>query len=271
MAIRVRGLRRKLNVGNKNYAYTLYPDNYGMLNKSKMIEEAALRSGMSKGVMQACWDAAGEVIKAWITEGHSVPIPGLGSMRIGLRARSAAELKDVNTELILRRRILFTPSIEIKRKINEMGVYISEVRDENGVLVYPLPNNKPSGGNPDNNPSGGGDNNPSGGGDNKPSGGGDNTQTKKILKVNLLPPQGGSVKGAGTYDAGSSVTVEATANAGFKFSQWDDGSTSPSRVVKMDKDVTLSAFFTADEEQGGGDTGTEQPGGSDTGDAGTDI
>ena len=263
MAIRVRGLRRKLNVGNKNYAYTLYPDNYGMLNKSKMIEEAALRSGMSKGVMQACWDAAGEVIKAWITEGHSVPIPGLGSMRIGLRARSAAELKDVNTELILRRRILFTPSIEIKRKINEMGVYISEVRDENGVLVYPLPNNKPNGGNPDNNPSGGGDNNP--------SGGGGNTQAKKTLKVNLLPPQGGVVKGAGTYDAGSSVTVEATANAGFKFSQWDDGSTSPSRVVKMDKDVTLSAFFTADETD---NPGTEQPGGGNTGsegDAGTDI
>ena len=43
MAIRVRGLRRKLNVGNKNYAYTLYPDNYGMLDKSQMIEEAALR------------------------------------------------------------------------------------------------------------------------------------------------------------------------------------------------------------------------------------
>ena len=255
MAIRVRGLRRKLNVGNKNYAYTLYPDNYGMLDKSKMIEEAALRSGMSKGVMQACWDAAGEVIKAWITEGHSVPIPGLGSMRIGLRARSAAELKDVNTELILRRRILFTPSIEIKRKINEMGVYISEVRDENGVLVYPLPNNKPNGGNPDNNP----------------SGGGDNTQAKKTLKVNLLPPQGGSVKGAGTYEAGSSVTVEATANAGFKFSQWDDGSTSPSRVVKMDKDVTLAAYFT---EDGSGNPGTEQPGGGNTGsegDAGTDI
>ena len=272
MAIRVRGLRRKLNVGNKNYAYTLYPDNYGMLNKSKMIEEAALRSGMSKGVMQACWDAAGEVIKAWITEGHSVPIPGLGSMRIGLRARSAAELKDVNTELILRRRILFTPSIEIKRKINEMGVYISEVRDENGVLVYPLPN-KPNGGNPDNAPSGGGGNNP--------SGGGDNTQTKKTLKVNLLPPQGGSVKGAGTYEAGSSVNIEAIPNKGFKFSQWDDGNTSPSRVVKMDKDVTLAAYFTEDgsgnpgtEQPGGGNPGTEQPGGGNTGsegDAGTDI
>lgn len=270
MAIRVRGLRRKLNVGNKNYAYTLYPDNYGMLDKSKMIEEAALRSGMSKGVMQACWDAAGEVIKAWITEGHSVPIPGLGSMRIGLRARSAAELKDVNTELILRRRILFTPSIEIKRKINEMGVYISEVRDENGVLVYPLPNNKPSGGNPDNTPSGGGDNKPSGGGGNTPNGGGDNTQAKKTLAVNILPPTGGSVKGAGTYNEGSSVTVEATPNKGFKFTQWSDGVTSASRVVKMDKDVTLTAYFAEDGTGSEGDNnpGTEQPGGSDTG---TDI
>ena len=267
MAIKVRATRRKLNVGKKNYAYTLYPDNYGMLDKEKMIEEAALRSGMSKGVMKACWDAAGEVIKAWITEGHSVPIPGLGSMRIGLRSQSAAELKDVNTELILRRRIIFTPSREIKNKINEMGVYISEVRDENGVLVYPVPN-KPNGGDTPSggdNPSGG--NKPSGGGDNNPSGG-DNTQTKKTLAVNILPPNGGSVKGAGTYNAGSSATVEATAAAGFKFKQWDDGTTSPSRVVKMDKDVTLSAFFTADETD---NPGTEQPGGSDTGDAGTDI
>ena len=266
MAIKVRATRRKLNVGKKNYAYTLYPDNYGMLDSEKMIEEAALRSGMSKGVMKACWDAAGEVIKAWITEGHSVPIPGLGSMRIGLRSQSAAELKDVNTELILRRRIIFTPSREIKNKINEMGVYISEVRDENGVLVYPLPN-KPNGGDT---PSGG--DAPSGG--NKPSGGGDNTQAKKTLKVNLLPPTGGSVKGAGTYNEGSSVTVEATANAGFKFNQWSDGVTSASRVVKMDKDVTLTAYFAEDGAGSEGDNnpGTEKPGGgSDTGDAGTDI
>ena len=33
----------------------------------------------AKGVMQACWDAAGEVIKAWATEGHSVALPGLGT------------------------------------------------------------------------------------------------------------------------------------------------------------------------------------------------
>ena len=29
-------------------------------------------------------DAAGEVIKAWATEGHSVALPGLGTMGFGL-------------------------------------------------------------------------------------------------------------------------------------------------------------------------------------------
>ena len=42
--------------------------------------------------VQGYWDAAGEVIKAWATEGHSVAIPGLGSMRFGLRAKSVANV-----------------------------------------------------------------------------------------------------------------------------------------------------------------------------------
>ena len=45
--------------------------------------------------MQACWDAAGEVIKAWATEGHSVALPGLGTMRFGIRAKSVAKVDEV--------------------------------------------------------------------------------------------------------------------------------------------------------------------------------
>ena len=45
--------------------------------------------------MQACWDAAGEVIKAWATEGHSVALPGLGTMRFGLRSKAVEKVEDV--------------------------------------------------------------------------------------------------------------------------------------------------------------------------------
>ncbi len=49
--------------------------------------------GQYRGVMQAGQDAAGEVIKAWATEGHSVALPGLGTMRFGLRSEAVEKVE----------------------------------------------------------------------------------------------------------------------------------------------------------------------------------
>ena len=89
---------------------------------------------MSKGVMQACWDAAGEVIKAWATEGHSVAIPGLGTMRFGLRAKSVEDVNDVKTSLISARRIIFTPNVELKEELANTAIQITCI-DRNGEVV----------------------------------------------------------------------------------------------------------------------------------------
>ena len=91
------------------YRYVMAPELYSSLSQKKVIKEAALRSGVSQGVMQACWDAAGEVIKAWATEGHSVALPGLGTMRFGLRSKSVDDVNKVKSSLITSRRIIFTP------------------------------------------------------------------------------------------------------------------------------------------------------------------
>ncbi|MBR3013526.1 MAG: DNA-binding protein, partial [Bacteroidaceae bacterium] len=99
-----------------------------------VIREAALRSGVSQGVMQACWDAAGEVIKAWATEGHSVALPGLGSMRFGLRAKTVADVNDVKTSLIKSRRIIFTPAAELKNELSSTAIQIT-CYDRDGELV----------------------------------------------------------------------------------------------------------------------------------------
>ena len=110
------------------------PDLYIALNQAKVIREAALRSGVSQGVMKACWDAAGEVIKAWATEGHSVALPGLGSMRFGLRAKSVAKVEDVKTSLISTRRIIFTPTQDLKDELANTAIQIT-CYDRNGNLV----------------------------------------------------------------------------------------------------------------------------------------
>ena len=76
MALKVKAIERKIKFTKDEndpgvYRYVMQPELYTSLAQDKVIKEAALRSGVSKGVMQACWDAAGEVIKAWATEGHN--------------------------------------------------------------------------------------------------------------------------------------------------------------------------------------------------------
>ncbi len=136
MALKVKAVERLQKVGKYQgtYRFIMLPDLYSSLDQDKVIREAALRSGVSQGVMQACWDAAGEVIKAWATEGHSVALPGLGSMRFGLSAKSVADVNEVKTSLITTRRIIFTPNADLKDELSKTTVQIT-CYDRNGDVV----------------------------------------------------------------------------------------------------------------------------------------
>ena len=136
MALKVKAKEQYQNIGKYagKYRYVMMPELYTALTQDKVIKEAALRSGVSKGVMQACWDAAGEVIKAWATEGHSVALPGLGTMRFGLRAKSVEKVEEVKAGLISSRRIIFTPDIDLKEELSKTAVQIT-CFDRNGKEV----------------------------------------------------------------------------------------------------------------------------------------
>ena len=139
MALKVKAVERKIKFSkNENdpgvYRYVMSPELYIALSQAKVIREAALRSGVSQGVMKACWDAAGEVIKAWATEGHSVALPGLGTMRFGLRAKSVEKVEDVKTGLISSRRIIFTPTQDLKDELADTAIQIT-CYDRNGEIV----------------------------------------------------------------------------------------------------------------------------------------
>ena len=121
MALKVKAVERLLKFDKESagkYRYVMKPEMYSSLTQAKVIKEAALRSGVSQGVMKACWDAAGEVIKAWATEGHSVALPGLGSMRFGLRSKAVENVNEVKAGLISSRRIIFTPSVDLKDELS---------------------------------------------------------------------------------------------------------------------------------------------------------
>ena len=127
MALKVKAQEKLQKIGTHagKYRYVMMPELYTSLSQDKVIKEAALRSGVSKGIMQACWDAAGEVIKAWATEGHSVALPGLGTMRFGLRAKSVASAEEVKAGLISTRRIIFTPTVDLKDELASTAIQIT--------------------------------------------------------------------------------------------------------------------------------------------------
>ncbi|MCF2602679.1 DNA-binding protein [Parabacteroides distasonis] len=136
MAIKIKAVERNVSFvkGEEKWAYVLQADLYNTLSQAKVIQEASVRSGIAKGSINAAWEAIGDVIKAWATEGHSVAIPGLGSMRFGLRSMSVADVNKVGSDLITSRRVIFTPNSTIKQELANTAVNIT-CYDRNGNVV----------------------------------------------------------------------------------------------------------------------------------------
>ena len=137
MAIKVKAVESLVKFSKTDpgvWRWLMRPELYTALDQKKVIKEAALRSGVSQGVMQACWDAAGEVIKAWATEGHSVALPGLGTMRFGLRSKSVEDVNKVSSGLISSRKIIFVPNVELKDELKNTSINIT-CYDRNGNEV----------------------------------------------------------------------------------------------------------------------------------------
>ena len=184
MAIKVIAQRRVLKIGKNPGVkkFVMRPDLYIPVQEKKVFSEASTHSGINAGVIKAAWDAAGEVIRTWATEGHSVPLPGLGTMRFGVRSKAVEDLDDVKTSLITTRRIVFTPSVDVKDELKNTSIQITCLDEDGNVLKRVTssddgevedesltPDSSPTSLTPDPSPTGEGSGN-QGGGDN----GGDN-------------------------------------------------------------------------------------------------
>ena len=181
MAIKVKAMERQLKVGKDagKYRYMMQAEIYNTLSAQKVISEAAVRSGIPEGALSAAWDAIGQVVKVWATEGHSIAIPGLGRMRFGVRATSVEDVSKVSNGLITTRRVIFSPSTEIKDELLNTSINIT-CYDRDGKIVKRVtstdPGNIEDPENPDD-PSGGNGGNDNGGNGNGGNGNGGNGGT----------------------------------------------------------------------------------------------
>ena len=213
MGINLKARESLIQVGKYagTYRYVLSPVIYNKLSASKVIQEAAIRSSINRGVLNAAWDTIGSVIQSWATEGHSMAIPGLGTMRFGVKAASASTIEKVSSDLITARKVIFTPSMDIKNELRTTSVSIA-CYDRNGQLVKTI-----------------------------------NSAGDKMgdFEVELLasPEQGGSFDGAGFYNENEVVLIKANPASGYQFVKWDDDVTDAERSLTVTEDISLVATF----------------------------
>ena len=61
-------------------------------------------------------------------------LPGLGTMRFGVRAKAVEKVEDVKSGLISARRIIFTPNSDLKEELKATAIQIT-CYDRNGEVV----------------------------------------------------------------------------------------------------------------------------------------
>lgn len=151
-------------------------------------------------------------------------------MRFGVRSSSVANVNKVGTDLITARRVIFTPSAEIKSELKGTSINIT-CYNRLGEVVKRV----------------------------NASGADDEGDYEVVLQVS---PQGaGTVEGAGMYDENETAQIKATPVKGYRFVKWSDGVENAERNLSVTDDMSLIAIFEKVDSTGSG-TGTS--GGSST-------
>lgn len=235
MALNLKAKETLVQIGKYagTYRYVLSPVLYNKLAEDKVIDEACVRSNLAKSVLQSAWNAIGDVVEAWATEGHSVAIPGLGTMRFGINATSVSTVEKVSNGLITARKVIFTPSKKIKNELLNTGIKIA-CYDRNGKLLKTVNSSN------------------------------DDTGDFEVELISS-PETGGTFEGAGFYNEGDVAMVKAIPAEGYVFVKWNDDVLTPERSITISDDISLVATFKKQAATSGGSNDDTGSGSDDTG------
>ena len=213
----------------KYYAYPVVEETMDLQALAAHMEEH--NTGFSEAMCVGEMKAMVKCIKEMLLAGKNVKIDNLAIFSVGIRNKQGAVSPEMFTVannidgVKLRARATGTLS---NANLNLAASLKRAVSYSNG--------NNPSGGNTTDNP-------------------GEENPTMYTLTLTASPAEGGTVSGAGQYEAGTAASIQATANSGYTFTRWSDGDTNATRSVTVNNDLTLTAEFAS--ESGG--TDPEEP------------
>ena len=213
----------------------------------------------SRADIMAILYMAVDCMREQLLEGKKIRLGELGDFSVALSSKGAETAEKFSSQNIQRVTVCWEPGSEFRNLLADAEFNLVATRSAQAAVLKAIKEGKTNVDisapvNPDGDPY-----NPG-----SPSNPGGTTQPKKhTLTVRSANESQGSVSGGGTFDEGSTQTVQATPKTGFAFDKWSDGSTQNPRTVKLTSDLTLTASFKT-ATTGGGDQGSggDQGGGT---------
>ena len=214
----------------------------------------------SRADIMAILYMAVDCMREQLLEGKKIRLGELGDFSLSLSSKGAETAEKFSSQNIQRVTVCWEPGSEFRNLLADAEFNLVATRSAQAAVLKAIKEGKTNVDisapvNPDGDPyNPGSPSNP----------GGTTGQPKKhTLTVRSANESQGSVSGGGTFDEGSTQTVQATPKTGFAFDKWSDGSTQNPRTVKLTSDLTLTASFKT-ATTGGGDQGSggDQGGGT---------
>ncbi len=203
----------------------------------------------SRADIMAILYMAVDCMREQLLEGKKIRLGELGDFSVALSSKGAETAEKFSSQNIQRVTVCWEPGSEFRNLLADAEFNLVATRSAQATVLKAIKEGKTNVDisapiNPDGSPS-----NP----------GGTTQPKKRTLTVRSANESQGSVSGGGTFDEGSTQTVQATPKTGFAFDKWSDDSTQNPRTVKLTSDLTLTASFktatTGGGDQGGGTLG----------------
>lgn len=119
--IRLKTSLQKLIAQDKN-AYVSRMVTFSRIPTDEVIQHASRASGIPEPLMGAAFTAIAIQVEELVLNGHAVSLGSLGTVRMGVSCKSAKTPEEVTSNNVRRRKLILSPSVSLKGKMNQVNI-----------------------------------------------------------------------------------------------------------------------------------------------------
>ena len=119
--VRLKTSLQKLVAQDKN-AYVSRMVTFSRIPTDEVIQHASRASGIPEPLMGAAFTAIAIQVEELVLNGHAVSLGSLGTVRMGVSCKSAKTPEEVTSNNVRRRKLILSPSVSLKGKMNQVNI-----------------------------------------------------------------------------------------------------------------------------------------------------